>query len=102
MHVRVCVVHVRVCVVHVRVWCACEDVWCACEGVWCACEGVWCACDKGWSLPYAQYLELRPGSQCGHWVTKVFSVRSQGHEGFSKRSQPKFKSMQTEERTQAS
>ena len=42
---------------------------------------------KGWSLPYVQYkqmyLELRPGSQCGHWVTEVFSVRLQGHEGFS-------------------
>ena len=37
---------------------------------------------KGWSLPYAQYLELRPGSQCGHWVTKDFAVRSQGHKGF--------------------
>jgi len=27
---------------------------------------------KGWSLPYAQYLELRPGSKIGHWVTEVF------------------------------
>jgi len=36
---------------------------------------------KGWSLPYAQYLELRPGSQYGYRVTEVFALWSQGHEG---------------------
>jgi len=38
----------------------------------------------------AQYLELQPGSQYGHWVTEVFALRSQGHEGFSEQSQTKF------------
>jgi len=27
---------------------------------------------QGWSLPYAQYLELRLESQCGHRVTCFF------------------------------
>jgi len=26
---------------------------------------------KGWSLTYAQYLELQPGSQWGHQITEV-------------------------------
>jgi len=38
--------------------------------------------DKGWSLPYAQYLEVQLGSQYGHWITEVFALRSQDHEGF--------------------
>ena len=32
---------------------------------------------KGWSLPYALYLDLRPGSRGGHWVAEVFHTWSQ-------------------------
>ena len=34
---------------------------------------------KGWSLLYTLYLDLRPGSPGGHWVTEVFHTWSPGH-----------------------
>ena len=34
---------------------------------------------KGWSLLYPPWLDLRPGSWGGHWVTKVFHKWSPGH-----------------------
>jgi len=33
---------------------------------------------QGWSLPYAQYLELRLESQCGHRVTCFFFLFGHG------------------------
>ena len=34
---------------------------------------------SGGSLPYAMYLDLRPGSQGGHQVTRDFHARSLSH-----------------------
>ena len=43
-----------------------------------SCDHVTRSHDKGWSLQYALYLDLRPGSRLGQGVNGLFSLWSTG------------------------